>query len=160
LEIAIVGLGCRFPEARDPLKYWELIRTGTVAFRPVPSSRWDHSRFFDPTTRIPDKAYIDKGAYLDDEELREFASLHYGIAPRRIQVTDPQHRLMLDCVRAALQDAGYERRPWERTRAGVFVGTSVSEHKEILLSRVRATQLFAGAFGRDRPRISSSGCRP
>ena len=151
MEIAIVGLGCRFPEARDPLGYWELIRTGKVAFRPIPPSRWDHRTFFDPTTRVPDKAYIDRGAYLDDEQLREFASLHYGIAPRRIQVTDPQHRLMLDCVRAALQDAGYEKRPWERTRTGVFVGASVSEHKEVLLSRVRAMQLFDGAFGRSLP---------
>ena len=148
MEIAIVGLGCRFPEARDPLGFWELIRSGTVTFRPIPPSRWDHSRFYDPTTRIPDKAYIDKGAFLEDGELREFASMHYGIAPRRVQVTDPQHRLLLDSVRAALQDAGYEKRAWERTRAGVFVGTSVSEHKEILLSRVRATQLFDGAFGR------------
>src|SRR5205807_949161 len=89
LEIAIVGLGCRFPGARDPLAYWELIRSGTVAFRRIPTSRWDHSTFYDPTTRIPDKAYVDKGAYLEDEELREFASLHYGIAPRRVQVTDP-----------------------------------------------------------------------
>jgi len=109
------------PEARDPLGFWELIRSGTVTFRPIPPSRWDHSRFYDPTTRIPDKAYIDKGAYLEDGELREFASMHYGIAPRRVQVTDPQHRLLLDSVRAALQDAGYERRAWERTRAGVFV---------------------------------------
>ena len=151
MEIAIVGLGCRFPEARDPLGFWELIRSGTVTFRPIPPSRWDHSRFYDPTTRIPDKAYIDKGAFLEDGELREFASMHYGIAPRRVQVTDPQHRLLLDSVRAALQDAGYEKRAWERTRAGVFVGTSVSEHKEILLSRVRATQLFDGAFGRALP---------
>jgi len=148
LEIAIVGLGCRFPGARDPLAYWELIRSGTVVFRPIPASRWDHSRFYDPTTRVPDKAYIDKGAFLTDEELREFASLHYGIAPRRIQVTDPQHRLLLDCVSSALQDAGYERRPFERTRAGVFIGASVSEHKEFLLSRIRAVQLFDGAFGR------------
>src|SRR4051812_24270373 len=137
--------------ARDPLGYWELIRSGTVTFRPIPQTRWDHSRFYDPTTRIPDKAYIDRGAYLDDEELREFASLHYGIAPRRIQVTDPQQRLLLDSVRAALQDAGYEKRPWERRRAGVFVGASVSEHKEVLLSRVRAMQLFDGAFGRSLP---------
>ena len=148
MEIAIVGLGCRFPGARDPLGYWELIRHGTIAFRPVPASRWNHAAFYDPSTRIPDKAYIDRGAWLDDEELREFASLHYGIAPRRIQVTDPQQRLMLDSVRAALQDAGYERRPWDRARTGVFVGASVSEHKEVLLSRVRATQLFAGGFGR------------
>jgi len=148
LEIAIVGLGCRFPGARDPLAYWELIRSGTVAFRRIPPSRWDHSTIYDPTTRVPDKAYVDKGAYLEDEELREFASLHYGIAPRRVQVTDPQHRLLLDSVRAALQDAGYERRSFERTRTGVFVGASVSEHKEVLLSRVRVMQLFDGAFGR------------
>src|SRR5436190_11860467 len=148
LEIAIVGLGCRFPEARGPLGYWELIRSGKVAFRPIPPSRWNHSTFFDPSTRLPDKAYIDKGAYLEDEELREFASLHYGIAPRRIQVTDPQHRLLLDWGRGALPDAGYERRAWERTRTGVFVGASVSEHKDVLLSRVRAMQLFDGAFGR------------
>src|SRR5262249_12589612 len=37
------------------------------------------------------------------------------------------------------------------TRTGVFVGTSVSEHKEVLLSRVRAMQLFDGAFGRALP---------
>jgi 8-amino-7-oxononanoate synthase len=148
LEIAIVGLGCRFPGARDPLAYWELIRSGTVAFRHIPPSRWDHSTFYDPTTRVPDKAYVDKGAYLEDEELREFASLHYGIAPRRVQVTDPQHRLLLDSVRAALQDAGYEKRPFEHTRTGVFVGASVSEHKEVLLSRVRVMQFFDGAFGR------------
>jgi acyl transferase domain-containing protein len=148
LDIAIVGLGCKFPSARDLLGYWELIRSGTVTFRPIPASRWDHALFFDPSTRIPDKAYIDKGAYLDDDEVREFAALHFGIAPRRIQVTDPQHRLLLDTVRAALQDAGYERRPYERARTGVFIGASANEHKELVVSRLRAMQLFDGAFGR------------
>jgi acyl transferase domain-containing protein len=148
LDIAIVGLGCKFPQARDPLGYWELIRNGTVTFGPIPGSRWDHALFFDPTTRIPDKAYIDKGAYLDDEEIRNFASLHFGIAPRRIQVTDPQHRILLDAVRGALQDAGYEKRAYDRGRTGVFIGASANEHKEILLSRLRAMQLFDGAFGR------------
>lgn len=148
MDIAIVGLGCRFPGAPDPLGYWELIRNGTVTFRPIPRSRWDHSLFFDPTTRIADKAYIDKGAYLEDDEISHFASLHFGIAPRRIQVTDPQHRLLLDAVRAAVQDAGYESRPFDRARTGVFVGASANEHKEILLARLRAMQLFDGAFGR------------
>ena len=148
MDIAIVGLGCRFPNARDPLAYWELVRHGKVAFRSIPASRWDHALFYDETTRIPDKAYIDKGAYLDDDEISHFASLHFGIAPRRIQVTDPQHRILLDAVRGALQDAGYEKRPWARARTGVFIGASANEHKEILLSRLRAMQLFDGAFGR------------
>src|SRR5205823_12903889 len=93
-------------------------------------------------------AYIDKGAYLEDEEIREFGALHFGIAPRRIQVTDPQHRILLDAVRGALQDAGYEKRAYDRSRTGVFIGASANEHKEILLSRLRAMQLFDGAFGR------------
>jgi len=148
LDIAIVGLGCRFPQARDPLGYWELIRNGTVTFRSIPASRWDHDLFFDSAARIPDKAYIDKGAYLDDDEITHFATLHFGIAPRRIQVTDPQHRILLDAVRGALQDAGYEKRAYNRGRTGVFIGASANEHKEILLSRLRAMQLFEGAFGR------------
>src|SRR5260370_20283829 len=86
LDIAIVGLGCRFPQAPDPLGYWELIRSRTVTFGPIPGSRWDHSLFFDPETRIPDKAYIDKGAYLVDEAIVPFGALHFGIAPPPTQV--------------------------------------------------------------------------
>jgi len=149
LDIAIVGLGCRFPQARDPLSYWDLIRSGAVAFRDVPPSRWNHARvFLDDSLRTPDKAYIGRGAYLEDAEIREFGALHFGLAPRRVQVTDPQHRLLLDVVRCALQDAGWERKPFPRRRAGVFVGASVSEYKEMHLSRLRALQMLDGQFGR------------
>jgi len=149
LDIAIVGLGCRFPQAPDPLSYWELIRSGTVAFRDIPSSRWNHAQLFlDPALRAPDKSYASRGAYLDDSEVRDFGALHFGLAPRRIQVTDPQHRLLLDVVRCALQDAGWERKEFPRKRTGVFVGASVSEYKEVHLARVRALQLLDGQFGR------------
>ena len=149
MDIAIVGLGCRFPQARDPLAYWDLIRTGTVAFREIPASRWNHTRLFlDDSLRTPDKAYIGRGAFLEDAEIREFGALHFGLPPRRVQVTDPQQRLLLDVVRCALQDAGWERKPFPRRRAGVFVGASVSEYKEMHLTRLRALQMLDGQFGR------------
>src|SRR5205823_9432339 len=149
LDIAIVGLGCRFPEAPDPLSYWDLVRNGTVTFREIPASRWNHAKIFlDASLRAPDKAYIGRGAYLDDAEVREFGALHFGLAPRRVQVTDPQHRLMLDVVRCALQDAGWERKLFPRRRAGVFIGASVSEYKEIHLSRLRVLQMLDGQYGR------------
>ena len=160
MDIAIVGLGCRFPSARNPHAFWELVRGGVVAFRPIPRSRWDHAVFYDPSMRIPDKAYIARGAYLDDDEVREFGALHFGIAPRRVQVTDPQQRLLLDVVRGALQDAGLEgpqsaarglapgSRRWDRARTGVFVGASVSEYKDLGAARVRTLQALEGQFGR------------
>ncbi|HEY6050959.1 MAG TPA: beta-ketoacyl synthase N-terminal-like domain-containing protein, partial [Thermoanaerobaculia bacterium] len=148
MDIAIVGLGCRFPQARDPVSFWSLIQNGGVAFREVPPTRWNHAAFFDASLRAPDKAYISRGAFLEDEDLREFGALHFGLAPRRVQVTDPQHRLLLDVVRCAIQDAGWERKSFPRDRTGVFVGASVSEYKELLLSRLRAMQLLEGQFGR------------
>ena len=148
MDIAIIGLGCRFPQARDPLGYWQILKAGIVTFAPVPKSRWNHAAFYDPSMRAIDKAYIEKGAFLDDGEVEEFAALHFGIAPRRIQVTDPQHRLLLDVVRCSLQDAGYERRPWDRSRTGVFVGASTSEYKDLMLARIRANMIFDGHFGR------------
>jgi len=65
LDVAIVGLGCRFPQARDPVSFWDLVRDGRLAFAEVPASRWNHARIFhDESLRTPDKSYIARGAYL------------------------------------------------------------------------------------------------
>ena len=154
LDIAIIGLGCQFPEAPNPLAFWQLIRRGGLTFRPIPASRWNHRLFFDDRPRTIDRTYVQQGAFLDDEELKQFAALHFGMAARRAQLTDPQHRLLLDAVRCAIQDAGYETRWFCRERTGVFVGASVSEHKELHLIRLRAMQLLDGGFGKKPGGIS------
>ena len=50
---------------------------------------------------------------------------------------DPQPRLLLDVTRDALEDAGYGRRPLPAESTGVFVGETVSEHKDIITSRLQ-----------------------
>jgi acyl transferase domain-containing protein len=122
-EIAIVGMACRFPHARDLESFWKVIREGEVCFEDIPKDRWNHDLFYDAQDiRHPDKTYVRKGAFIDD--VRQFAAMHYGLAPRRVQVMDPQQRLTVDTVRVALQDAGYERRPYNHATTGVFVGAS------------------------------------
>jgi acyl transferase domain-containing protein/7-keto-8-aminopelargonate synthetase-like enzyme len=145
-DVAVVGMACRFPHARDVNALWDLVRTGEVAFEDIPDTRWKHSAFFDPVdVRATDKTYVRKGAFIDGVE--DFAALHYGLAPRRVQVMDPQHRLAIEATRQVLQDAGYEARPFDRARTGVFIGASVSEYKDLLTARHRALQLAAGEFG-------------
>ncbi|BAU64608.1 Beta-ketoacyl synthase [Stanieria sp. NIES-3757] len=39
--IAIVGIGCRFPDAKNPQAFWHLLREGRDAITEVPKSRWD-----------------------------------------------------------------------------------------------------------------------
>src|SRR5262249_42752327 len=70
------------------------------------------------------------------------------MAPLRVKVTDPQHRILLDAMKNALADAGYEERPYPKQTTGVFIGASVSEHKDIVTARLRAPALMNGQFGR------------
>ncbi len=145
-DIAVIGMSCKFPHAADLPAMWKLISTGEVAFEDIGDSRWTHSSFFEPTdVRAPDKTYVRKGAFIDGVE--EFAALHYGLAPRRVQVMDPQQRLAIEMTRQALADAGYDVKGFDRARTGVFIGASVSEYKDVMGARHRAQQMVDGDFG-------------
>src|SRR5262249_14938887 len=137
---------CRFPRARDVGALWQVVRTGQVCFEPIRPERWDHSPFFDPDDPNPlDKAYTDRSAFVED--IDRFAAGHFGLAPRRAQVMDPQHRLVLETVHEALEDAGYGRRAFDRQRTGVFMGVGANEYGSLLLTRLRAMQMARGEFG-------------
>jgi acyl transferase domain-containing protein len=145
-DIAIVGLGCRFPGAPDHHAYWKLLLGGKRQFAAVPKSRWNHDSFHEPVDRrATDTAYTDQVAFLDGVD--RFAALHYGLPPRRVEATDPQHRLMLDVTREALDDAGLGRGGFDRENTGVFFGLSVSDYKDLMTSRLRATGLADGSLG-------------
>lgn len=142
--IAIVGMGCRFPGAQDVGAYWRNMLDARSCFSEIPRERWNHDLFYDPSPRAIDKTYARKVGLLDD--VQSFAALHYGIAPLRATVMDPQHRLLLDAVRVAFEDAGFASMAGSRT--GVFVGASVSEHKDLITTRLRAPAMFDGQWGR------------
>ncbi|MFI1538462.1 type I polyketide synthase [Streptomyces anandii] len=152
-DIAIVGLGCRFPGARDSQAYWKLLLGAERQFGAVPKERWNHEIFHRPgDRRAPDTAYTDQVAFLDGVD--RFAALHYGLPPRRVEAMDPQHRLMLDVTREALDDAGLGRGGFDRERTGVFIGMSTSDYRELLTARLRALQLAD-----DRPAVKDMATR-
>lgn len=128
-DIAIVGMGCRFPGARNLPEYWRLLLSGRRQFRSVPMDRWDHSEYFDPNDkRASVRSYTDQVAVIEDVD--QFDAAHFRMSPRRVQAMDPQHRLLLQVSREALQDAGWERREFDRASTGVFFAMSSSEYEE------------------------------
>ncbi|MFC7914213.1 type I polyketide synthase [Streptomyces sp. NPDC057386] len=140
-DIAVTGIGCRFPGAPDHHAYWRLLLGAERQFTAVPGERWDHRPFHAPGDRsAPDAAYTDRVAFLDGVD--RFAALHYGLPPRRAEAMDPQHRLMLDVAREALDDAGLGRGGFDRETTGVFVALSVSDHKDLMTARIRALELL------------------
>ncbi|MFJ6484723.1 type I polyketide synthase [Streptomyces sp. NPDC091682] len=143
-DIAITGLGCRFPGAPDISAYWKLLLSGERQFSAVPKERWNHEAFHEPgNPSAPHAAYTDQVAFLDDVD--RFDALHYGVPPARARAMDPQHRLLLDVTREALDDAGLGRGDFDRANTGVFCGMSVSDYKDLMSAPIRAIALAEDA---------------
>ena len=60
--IAIVGAGCRYPDAADPERLWEMVLARRRPFRPIPRVRLDMDDYRGPG---PDSTYARLAAVLD-----------------------------------------------------------------------------------------------
>jgi acyl transferase domain-containing protein len=125
-DIAVIGLGCRFPGAPDPQAFWRMLAAGVNAVRVVPCERWDADLYFDAQPGTPGKSCSRWGAFLDD--VAGFDAAFFRISPREAKSLDPQHRLLLETACEALESAGQPIDRLEGSRTGVFVGICGSEY--------------------------------
>ena len=125
--VAIIGMGCRMPGGvSDPEGFWELLRDGVDATAEFPAGRGGAGRLYDPDPDVPGKAYVTRGAFLD--EVDRFEPAVFGISPREAVGMDPQQRLTLEVVWEALERAGYAPDSLEGSKTGVFVGVSTTDY--------------------------------
>ena len=118
-EIAIIGMGCNFPAATDLNTFWANILNKVDAITEVPEERWDWRAYHDSDRKARDKIYSKWGGFLDEIP---FDPVSYGIPPNTLPSIEPVQLLTLEVVRAALDDAGYGERPFERERTAVVLG--------------------------------------
>jgi acyl transferase domain-containing protein/non-ribosomal peptide synthetase component F/thioesterase domain-containing protein/acyl carrier protein len=119
-EIAIVGMGCRFPGAPSPDSYWELLRTGADSVSRLPEDRWDLAELRASGIDPDATPHIFHGGFL--EEIRDFDSGFFGISAREADTLDPQQRLLLEVARETLEAAGIAPSGLQGSATGIFVG--------------------------------------
>ncbi|WP_333740791.1 beta-ketoacyl synthase N-terminal-like domain-containing protein, partial [Streptomyces sp. IBSBF 2806] len=121
-DVAVIGMAGRLPGAPDLDAFWRRLSAGDDLVGPVPPDRAD--LLADPAT-----AGL-RGGFLAD--VADFDAAFFRISPAEARLMDPQHRLFLETVWRAFEDAGY--RPQERagTSTGVFVGMATSDYGELI----------------------------
>ncbi|WNZ59217.1 beta-ketoacyl synthase N-terminal-like domain-containing protein [Myxococcus sp. MxC21-1] len=124
--IAIIGMGCRVPQASGPDAFWKLLEGGVDAIREVPASRWKVDDYYDARPGVPGKTYTRWGGFLDDAD--QFDAQFFGIAPREASNMDPQQRLLLEVAWESLEHAGLAPARLANTKTGVFVGIGSNEY--------------------------------
>jgi acyl transferase domain-containing protein len=107
-----------FPGAPDVRTYWDNI-LGKVDAIGDPPDDWEGHAHFDPTSSANDRIYCKAGGWLKD---LSFRPAEFGIMPVAVDGADPDHFLGLAVAHRALEDAGYDDRSFDRTRAEVIVG--------------------------------------
>ncbi len=124
-EIAIIGMGCRFPGANNPQEFWNLLQDGKDAI--TKSERW---------------AGEDYGGFITDVD--KFDPQFFGITPRETQRMDPQQRLLLEVSWEALEDAAIATENISNTATGVFIGISSSDYSQLQLHYGTELDAYAG----------------
>ncbi|MFQ5430628.1 MAG: beta-ketoacyl synthase N-terminal-like domain-containing protein, partial [Phycisphaerae bacterium] len=120
--IAIIGMGCMFPRARNLTEYWRMLRRGEDGIGDVPETHWSAEDYFDPDPKRPDMTYCARGGFLSPIP---FDPTEFGIPPTVLEATDTAQLLSLVTTKAALEDAGYgEDRDFNRDRVSVVFGVT------------------------------------
>ncbi len=134
-RIAVIGLGCWYPGARNPRQFWEGILGRRREHRRLPDCRLPLGDYHDPDPTTPDKTYGRRGALLD--------GFQFDWAGRRIpraayEATDVVQWLALEVAEQALADAGCPRETLPRERTAVLVGNTLTgEHTRSQSLRLR-----------------------
>ncbi len=121
--IAIVGLAGRFPGARDVRELWKNLAAGTESIATFSDAELRASGISEDTLRDPH--YVRTRAVLDDAD--KFDATFFGLTPRDAELTDPQHRVFLECAWHALEDAALDPARY-RGSIGVFAGSSLNTY--------------------------------
>nr|WP_322692483.1 non-ribosomal peptide synthetase/type I polyketide synthase [Nostoc sp. DedSLP03] len=140
--IAIIGIGCRFPGAKDPESFWQLLRSGVDAIKKVPSDRWDIDALYDPNPDTPGKMNTRWGGFL--EEVDRFAPSFFGISPREAEAMDPQQRLLLEVTWEALENAGLVPEKLAGSRTGVYIGISNLDYHRLIYKDLSSLDAYKG----------------
>jgi pyochelin synthetase len=127
--IAIIGMGCHFPQAANPQEFWALLCKGKNAIREVPADRWDVNKFYDSDPTLPGKMVSRWGGFLD--QIDQFDWRAFRILPREIISMDPQHRLLLEVAWEALEDAGLPFEEIAGSQTSVSIGISWSDYMRL-----------------------------
>ncbi len=120
-DIAIIGLACRFPGARDAEGFWNNLANGVESITRLNDDEILQSGV--PKSHLSAPNYVKAAPVLD--EPGAFDAAFFGYTPAEARTMDPQHRILLELAHESLEDAGCV--PSRTTaRVGVFTGAAMN----------------------------------
>ncbi|KAF7767624.1 yersiniabactin nonribosomal peptide/polyketide synthase [Pseudoalteromonas citrea] len=153
LDIAIVGMAGRFPDASNVEELWQNVAKQHCSITQY-SDEQLHSAGVDSDT-LADPDYVKAGVSFSG--VRAFDAGFFGYSPKEVEQLDPQQRIFLQTCWHALEDAGIT--PSADNLTGVFAGCGVPSYllQNLLSNNTQndITSLLALTNGNDKDSLST-----
>lgn len=121
--IAIIGMAGRFPGAATVAAFWQNLEQGADAIRRLSEEELQAAGVAPAFYQRSD--YVRAAADLPD--IDAFAAEFFGYTPKEAQITDPQHRIFMECAWEALEDAA-QVPGGKGARVGVYAGAGLNTY--------------------------------
>ena len=122
-SIAVIGLACWYPGARNPRQLWENILARRREFRRIPKQRLSLKDYYHSDPHHADMTYAQQAAVIDGFD---FNWQDRRIPYRTYLSTDSTHWLALEVALKAFSDAGFSPDTIPHDRTGVIVGNTLT----------------------------------
>ncbi|MFI8514128.1 beta-ketoacyl synthase N-terminal-like domain-containing protein [Streptomyces sp. NPDC085460] len=146
--IAVVGLDCRVPGARDHKELWRTLLDGTGHIAEVDEDTLRAAGV--PASTLADPRYVRRAAALEGADL--FDASFFYLSAREAERMDPQLRLFLQSSWSALEHSGHDSEQYAG-RIGVFAGALASTY--LLDNVLTGEKGFKGSVARLREDLAT-----
>ena len=123
LDLAIIGISCRFPGAANLEQFWKNLANGVESISRL--SDEEMLRASVPQSFLENPSYVKAAPILEGPGL--FDAAFFGFSPAEARTMDPQHRILLELAHEALENAGCNPNRYAG-RIGVFSGAAMNTY--------------------------------
>lgn len=127
-SIAIIGMSGRYPQVEDMREFWSVLESGKDCVEEIPNSRWNIDEYFDPE-QGNNKMYSKSMGMIRD--VKCFDPLFFEIPPSEAEYMDPLHRILIEEIYKATEDAGYTKEKLEDINCGLYAGMITGEYAQL-----------------------------
>ncbi|MBU8854953.1 amino acid adenylation domain-containing protein [Bacillus sp. FJAT-26377] len=146
--IAVIGIDGVMPQSENLDHFWYNLENGKDLITEIPKNRFDWQSYFGDPMHESNKTNSKWGGFM--KEVDKFDALFFGITPKEAELMDPQHRIFMEVVWRAIENAGYKASDLSGTRTGVYVGITNRDYADVINQNSEKIEP-QGIFGNTHP---------
>ncbi|OLF11713.1 hypothetical protein BLA60_12385 [Actinophytocola xinjiangensis] len=150
-DIAITGMAIRCPGVTGLDEFWANLAAGVESVSRFAPDELEDAAFLSVDRTHP--RFVPAGGELPDAD--RFDAAFFGMSPAEAELTDPQHRLFLECAWTAMEDSGRDLTSHDGAVA-VYAGCGSNTYALSVLSGATSPmRAYQGLIGNEKDHLAT-----